>query len=86
MFSEYLQVDKALREVDKEISRLLNGLYQRNLLNCVNILLVADHGMADAGKTRILRMQDFLPQIANETRFWDGIFSRFQPKDGSKGK
>ena len=69
-----------------EVGRLLKGLKVRKLLDCVNILLVADHGMATAGDTRIIPLKDYIPDIVNVTRYWDGIFARFQPKNKSDGK
>lgn len=36
---------KALQLVDDAFGMLMEGLKQRNLHNCVNIILLADHGM-----------------------------------------
>jgi len=34
----------ALDSVDEAIGRLMEGLYRKNLHNCANIIIVADHG------------------------------------------
>lgn len=38
-------VNQALKEADNMISVLMNGLKLRGLHNCVNLVLLADHGM-----------------------------------------
>jgi predicted AlkP superfamily pyrophosphatase or phosphodiesterase len=40
------QVDQALRETDAALTRLVDGLKQRGLLDHMNIIVLADHGMA----------------------------------------
>ena len=37
-------VNSALVEVDRVIGILMNGLKLRNLENCVNLIVLADHG------------------------------------------
>ena len=39
-----MEVDNALVEVDRIVGMLMNGLKLRNLENCVNLILLADHG------------------------------------------
>lgn len=33
-----------LGTMDKVIDRLMNGLYRRQIHNCVNLVILADHG------------------------------------------
>jgi predicted AlkP superfamily pyrophosphatase or phosphodiesterase len=40
------QVDQALRETDAALARLVQGLRQRGLLDRLNLIVLADHGMA----------------------------------------
>ncbi|RDI98218.1 alkaline phosphatase family protein [Dyella solisilvae] len=40
------QVDQALRDTDAAMARLLQGLKQRGLLDRINVIVLADHGMA----------------------------------------
>ena len=40
------QVDHALRETDEALARLVQGLRQRGLLDRLNLIVLADHGMA----------------------------------------
>lgn len=39
-----LQIDSALKDIDKVIGQLMNGLKQMKLHRCVNIILIGDHG------------------------------------------
>src|SRR5579883_79300 len=40
------EVDEALRQTDVALGRLIDGLKQRHLFDTVNLVIVADHGMA----------------------------------------
>uniref|UniRef100_A0A8C1QRF8 Ectonucleotide pyrophosphatase/phosphodiesterase 2 n=1 Tax=Cyprinus carpio TaxID=7962 RepID=A0A8C1QRF8_CYPCA len=42
------EIDSALKDIDKVIGQLMNGLKQMKLHRCVNIILVGDHGMEEA--------------------------------------
>ncbi|KAB7500702.1 Ectonucleotide pyrophosphatase/phosphodiesterase family member 1, partial [Armadillidium nasatum] len=72
-------VNEALKRVDDTVQLLLEGLESRSLLSCVNLILLADHGMAAAGAERVIRLQEFLPEIQRGNRFFNGVFPRFQP-------
>ncbi|KAJ8305988.1 hypothetical protein KUTeg_016533 [Tegillarca granosa] len=39
------EVNDELVHMDKVINRLMNGLYRRQIHNCVNLIILADHGM-----------------------------------------
>ncbi|XP_066960848.1 venom phosphodiesterase-like [Macrobrachium rosenbergii] len=78
------EMTNALVFVDSMIKRLVEGLKARNLLSCVNLLVVADHGMADAGDDKTILLDAFIPDLKNRTRFWHGAFVRMQPNDESK--
>ncbi|KAK2856098.1 hypothetical protein Q5P01_004833 [Channa striata] len=42
------EVVSALEKVDKVLGKLMDGLKQRNLSKCVNLMVVSDHGMEEA--------------------------------------
>uniref|UniRef100_A0A8C4LM48 Ectonucleotide pyrophosphatase/phosphodiesterase family member 3 n=1 Tax=Equus asinus TaxID=9793 RepID=A0A8C4LM48_EQUAS len=56
-------VIQALQLVDNALGMLMEGLKQRNLDNCVNIILVADHGMDQTYCDKVEYMTDYFPQI-----------------------
>lgn len=39
-----LQVVQALENVDKIVGMLMDGLLERDLLRCANIMIISDHG------------------------------------------
>lgn len=50
--------------IDGEIRRLLDGLIQRNIANCVNLIVVSDHGMADSPPgERLVRLSEYIPDL-----------------------
>jgi len=51
---------RALESVDAAVARLVEGLKARGLYDAVNIVIVADHGMAEVSPERV----DFLDDIA----------------------
>lgn len=56
-------VVKALVRVDQIFGMLMDGLKQRNLHNCVNIILLADHGMDQTYCSQLEYMTDYFPEI-----------------------
>ncbi|XP_058422244.1 ectonucleotide pyrophosphatase/phosphodiesterase family member 3-like [Diceros bicornis minor] len=56
-------VIQALQLVDNAFGMLMEGLKQRNLDSCVNIILVTDHGMDQTYCDKVEYMTDYLPQI-----------------------
>ncbi|XP_022359241.1 ectonucleotide pyrophosphatase/phosphodiesterase family member 3 isoform X1 [Enhydra lutris kenyoni] len=57
------KVIQALQLVDKAFGMLMEGLKQRNLHNCVNIILLADHGMDQTYCDKMEYMTNYFPQI-----------------------
>ncbi|XP_074043699.1 ectonucleotide pyrophosphatase/phosphodiesterase family member 3 [Macrotis lagotis] len=57
------EVIKALEKSDNAFGMLMDGLKQRNLLNCVNIILLADHGMEQTFCNKLEYMEDYFPEI-----------------------
>ncbi|XP_037698919.1 ectonucleotide pyrophosphatase/phosphodiesterase family member 3-like [Choloepus didactylus] len=56
-------VVQALQLVDNAFGMLMEGLKQRNLHNCVNLILLADHGMDQTYCDKMEYMTDYFPQI-----------------------
>ncbi|XP_012590755.1 PREDICTED: ectonucleotide pyrophosphatase/phosphodiesterase family member 3 [Condylura cristata] len=56
-------VIQALQLVDKTFGMLMEGLKQRNLHNCVNIILLADHGMEQTYCDKVEYMTDYFSKI-----------------------
>uniref|UniRef100_UPI00358F7477 ectonucleotide pyrophosphatase/phosphodiesterase family member 3-like isoform X2 n=1 Tax=Myxine glutinosa TaxID=7769 RepID=UPI00358F7477 len=54
------QVIEALQLVDQMIGQLMDGLKQRNLHKCVNVIVVADHGMDAVSCSRVERLASYM--------------------------
>ena len=55
------EVDQALRETDAALARLVQGLKQRGLLDRMNIIVVADHGMASVPAKNSVMLDKLIP-------------------------
>ena len=55
------QVDDALRKTDVALARLVAGLKQRNLLDRINMIVLADHGMAPVGANNSVLLDKLIP-------------------------
>lgn len=53
-------VDLAIARVDSQIGRLLDGVAARGLSDRVNIIVVADHGMAAISPARAIFLDDYI--------------------------
>ncbi len=57
---------QALDRVDRALGRLLRGLEQRGLLDAVNIIITADHGMAETSRQRVVFIDDLVKPADGE--------------------
>jgi predicted AlkP superfamily pyrophosphatase or phosphodiesterase len=53
-------VADAVRRVDRYMNRLIRGLARRRLEDRVNIVIISDHGMAEASTSRVVVLDDYL--------------------------
>uniref|UniRef100_A0A8C1Z2T0 SMB domain-containing protein n=1 Tax=Cyprinus carpio TaxID=7962 RepID=A0A8C1Z2T0_CYPCA len=70
----------ALQGVDRVIGQLMNGLKQLNLHQCVNIIIVADHGMEETSCERKEALQNFIGDV-NHLYVSEGPFGRIRAKN-----
>ncbi|XP_077443307.1 ectonucleotide pyrophosphatase/phosphodiesterase family member 1 [Stigmatopora argus] len=75
---ESSQVAEALKNVDHIISLLMNGLMDRDLHRCVNLLIVSDHGMEEATCERAEFVSTYQSNIENFTVI-QGPAARIRP-------
>ncbi|WP_430390512.1 ectonucleotide pyrophosphatase/phosphodiesterase [Dyella sp. 20L07] len=55
------QVDQAIRETDAALARLVQGLQQRGLLDRINMIVLADHGMATVPANNTVFLDKLIP-------------------------
>jgi predicted AlkP superfamily pyrophosphatase or phosphodiesterase len=76
------QVNDALRETDEAMTRLVQGLEQRGLFDKINLIVLADHGMASNPLPNSVLIDRLIPLDQVQTVSM-GILAGFNPKDGS---
>ena len=54
------KVKRAIRDMDRLLARLLNGLKARGIENRLNLIVLSDHGMASATRDRVIYLDDYL--------------------------
>ncbi len=53
-------MDTVIQGLDENIGQLLTGLEDRDLLDQVNIIIVADHGMTDLSEDKVIFIDDYI--------------------------
>ncbi|XP_047487509.1 ectonucleotide pyrophosphatase/phosphodiesterase family member 3-like [Penaeus chinensis] len=61
--------------------QLVQGLSERQLLHCVNMIVLSDHGMAAAGKDRVIDLQEYVPELEDVALAYFGAVGMFSLKD-----
>lgn len=73
------RLNEALGNVDAALARLVAGLKARGLYDRVNLVVVADHGMAETSPDRVVFLDDLVP-IAEVTPVTMGTVSGLIPR------
>lgn len=79
-------MNEQLQYVDQMLQRLVDGLEEKKLLPCVNLIILADHGMASSVGLPVIKLKDYIPDIYDAAFTYTGAFSRISPKNKSEGK
>ncbi|KAF8783491.1 Venom phosphodiesterase like protein [Argiope bruennichi] len=72
------QVNQAISSVDNMIARLFAGLQLRNITDCVNVVIVSDHGMSDIDCKLVVDIKNYMN--VSEIFSTMGPFGRIRPK------
>ncbi|MGH8157756.1 MAG: ectonucleotide pyrophosphatase/phosphodiesterase [Rhodanobacter sp.] len=75
------QVNDALRDTDEALTRLVQGLRQRGLFDKINLIVLADHGMASTPLQNSVLIDQLIPLDQVQTVSM-GILVGFNPKTG----
>ncbi|MEP7186910.1 MAG: ectonucleotide pyrophosphatase/phosphodiesterase [Rhodanobacter sp.] len=76
------EVDDKLRETDEALSRLVRGLRLRGLLERINLIVLADHGMAGVPEKNSVVLDDVMP-LDHVQVVTKGILAGFNPRSNS---
>uniref|UniRef100_A0A3P9MDR6 Ectonucleotide pyrophosphatase/phosphodiesterase family member 1 n=1 Tax=Oryzias latipes TaxID=8090 RepID=A0A3P9MDR6_ORYLA len=74
-----LEVIDALKNVDDMVGELMDGLTERNLHHCVNIIIISDHGMEEASCEKAAFVSNYLPHTS-DFEVIQGPAARIRPK------
>ncbi|GIY66038.1 hypothetical protein CDAR_454411 [Caerostris darwini] len=72
------QVNQAISNVDQMIERLFAGLQQRNITDCVNVIILSDHGMSDIDCKLVVDIKNYMN--VSEVYSTMGPFGRLRPR------
>jgi ectonucleotide pyrophosphatase/phosphodiesterase family protein 1/3 len=57
------------------------------ILGCIDLIVLADHGMAPSPPgEKFLIMDDYVPNILNDAKIYDGVFPTIRPKLDTEGE
>lgn len=76
------QVNDKLRETDEALTRLVRGLRQRKMFNQINLIVLADHGMAAVPAQNSVVIDKLIP-LDKVQMVTKGIVASFNPRSGS---
>lgn len=70
------------------LQRLVDGLEESGLRPCVNLIVLADHGMASSVglPDHVIKLVDYIPNIYDVAYTFTGAFPRIDPKNKSEGE
>lgn len=75
-----------IKIVDDQLAFLLNNLEQKGILGCIDIIVLSDHGMAPTPPgEQFLILNDYVPNIGNDARIYDGVFPTIRPNNDTEG-
>uniref|UniRef100_A0A8C7L6A6 Ectonucleotide pyrophosphatase/phosphodiesterase 2 n=1 Tax=Oncorhynchus kisutch TaxID=8019 RepID=A0A8C7L6A6_ONCKI len=74
------QLNNPLKEIDKIIGQLMDGLKQMKLHRCVNIIMVGDHGMEEAHCDRTEFLSSYMPSTVDDIILIPGSLGRIRSR------
>uniref|UniRef100_A0A286XRP7 Ectonucleotide pyrophosphatase/phosphodiesterase 2 n=1 Tax=Cavia porcellus TaxID=10141 RepID=A0A286XRP7_CAVPO len=74
-----------LRDIDRTMGQLMDGLKQLKLHRCVNVIFVGDHGMEDVTCERTEFLSNYLTNVDDITLV-PGTLGRIRPKSNTNAK
>ncbi|KAB7506304.1 Ectonucleotide pyrophosphatase/phosphodiesterase family member 1, partial [Armadillidium nasatum] len=75
------QIDAELPVIDSYIGDLVNGIAELNLTDCVNLIIVSDHGMTTVTEDRSIELDNYVPDLANLASTYEGVLTRIRVND-----
>ena len=82
----FKKVTDMIQQVDQQIEYLLDQMRNESILGCINLIILADHGMASTpyGK-QVVSLNKLMPNITSIARIYDGIIPSIRPHKDTEG-
>ncbi|XP_041758455.1 ectonucleotide pyrophosphatase/phosphodiesterase family member 2 [Coregonus clupeaformis] len=74
------ELNNPLKEIDKIMGQLMDGLKQMKLHRCVNIIMVGDHGMEEAHCDRTEFLSSYMPSTVDDIILIPGSLGRIRSR------
>lgn len=78
------ELKKAVKKVDGDLKRLVDGLKKRKINEIVNLIIVSDHGMASVKTENSMILDNYFDFKKTERILWTGEIVQIFPKDGEE--
>jgi predicted AlkP superfamily pyrophosphatase or phosphodiesterase len=75
-------VRQAVAEVDRALTRLVDGLKSRKIFERVNIIIISDHGMSRIDPSQVVMLDDYFDPKRAEAVVWNGCSVNIFPEPG----
>ncbi len=79
-----IETRDAVRRVDNNLGRLVDGLQQRGIFAQVNLIIVSDHGMATQDPNNAIILDELFDTTLAQKVLWTGEIVSIFPKDGKE--
>lgn len=70
----------AVKNVDRLVGLLYEGLKQRKIADQVNLIVVSDHGMATVNQSNVVNLEDYFTLAEADKILWTGEIVQIYPK------
>ena len=77
------QTDSAIARVDSAVGAIASGIVQLGLSDVVDIIVVADHGMTEVSRDRVIVLDDYLDVSSVDVVDWTPV-GAIQPRAGDE--
>ena len=79
-------MDDVIRDVDNQVQYLLDLMEKEGILGCVDLMVVADHGMANTPvDEQFVLLEDLVPNIKKDARIYEGTVPTIRPNQDTEG-
>ncbi|KAL7638831.1 UNVERIFIED_CONTAM: hypothetical protein RMT77_010365 [Armadillidium vulgare] len=80
------EIDAELPVIDSYIGDLVNGIAALNLTDCVNLIIVSDHGMTTVTEDRSIELDTYVPDLSSLASTYEGVLVRIRVNEEDEDK